>query len=171
MTERYCEGERFADLSFTEEAFEDCDFTDCVFVDCSFTKCELDHTTLNECKFVRCEITGLRSTHSSVQSLDFEDCRLNEIEWAPLMSNGAFPDPIHTLKECSLKYNTFTEMNFNRFDFSDGNEIVGSMFAKCEIFAAGSGESVGRFEDQAVVRRRENASTHHCPKRPADVSR
>ena len=83
MTERYCEGERFADLSFTEETFE--------------------------------------------------DCRLNEIEWAPLMSNGAFPDPIHTLKECSLKYNTFTEMNFNRFDFSDGNEIVGSMFAKCEM--------------------------------------
>ena len=54
MTERYCEGERFADLSFTEEAFE--------------------------------------------------DCHLQEIEWAPLMSNGAFPDPIHTLKECSLKY-------------------------------------------------------------------
>lgn len=49
MTERYCEGERFADLSFTEETFEDCDFTDCVFVDCSFTKCELDHTALNEC--------------------------------------------------------------------------------------------------------------------------
>ena len=83
MIECYCEGERFADLSFIEEAFE--------------------------------------------------DCRLNEIEWAPLMSNGAFPDPIHTLKECSLKYNTFTEMNFNRFDFSDGNEIVGSMFAKCEM--------------------------------------
>ena len=101
--------------------------------DGSFTKCELDHTTLNECKFVRCEITGLRSTHSSVQSLDFEDCRLQEIEWAPLLSNGAFPDPIHTMKDCSLKYNTFTEMNFNRFDFSDGNEIVGSMFAKCEM--------------------------------------
>ena len=28
MTERYCEGERFADLSFTEETFESCDFTD-----------------------------------------------------------------------------------------------------------------------------------------------
>ena len=105
MTERYCEGERFADLSFTEETFEDCDFTDCVFVDCSFTKCELDHTTLNECKFVRCEITGLRRPEG------------------------------------------------------------------CEIFPAGSGESVGRFEDQAVVRRRKNASTHHCPKRSADVSR
>lgn len=24
-------------------------------------------------------------------------------------------------------------MNFNRFNFSDGNEIVGSMFAKCEM--------------------------------------
>ena len=54
MTERDCEGERFADLSFTEDTFEDCDFTDCVFVDCSFTKCELDHTTLNECKFEMC---------------------------------------------------------------------------------------------------------------------
>ena len=132
-TERYCEGERLTGLSFAGEAFESCDFADCVFVDCSFSKCELDHTTLNECRFVRCEITGLRSVSSSVQSLDFEDCRLNEIEWAPLMSNGAFPDPIHTLKGCSLKYNTFTEMNFNRFDFSNGNEIVGSMFAKCEM--------------------------------------
>ena len=45
MTERYCEGERFADLSFTEETFE--------------------------------------------------DCRLNEVEWAPLMPSGAFLDPIH----------------------------------------------------------------------------
>lgn len=43
MMERYCEGERFSDLSFTEEAFESCDFTDCVFVDCTFAKCELDH--------------------------------------------------------------------------------------------------------------------------------
>ena len=74
-----------------------------------FTKCELDHTTLNECKFVRCEINRccaaliLRCSRWILR-----DCRLNEIEWAPLMSNGAFPDPIHTLKECSLKYNTFT---------------------------------------------------------------
>ena len=27
-------------------------------------------------------------------------------------------------------------MNFNRFDFSDGNEIVASMFAKCEMQSA-----------------------------------
>ena len=86
MTERYCEGERFTGLSFAGEAFESCDFADCVFVDCSFSKCELDHTTLNECRFVRCEITGLRSVSSSVQSLDFEDCRLQEIEWASLLS-------------------------------------------------------------------------------------
>lgn len=31
MTERYCEGERFADLSFTEEAFEDCHLKDAKF--------------------------------------------------------------------------------------------------------------------------------------------
>lgn len=62
MMERYCEGERFSDLSFTEEAFESCDFTDCVFVDCTFAKCELDHTTLTECRFVRCEIGAEQRT-------------------------------------------------------------------------------------------------------------
>ena len=137
MTERYCEGERFTGLLFAGKVFESCDFADC-----SFTKCGLDHTTLNECRFVRCEITGPRSVSSSVQSLDFEDCRLQEIEWAMLLSNGAFPDPIHTLKDCSLKYNIFTEMNFNRFDFSNGNEIVGSMFAKCEMQLANFKSSV-----------------------------
>ena len=29
MTDRDCEGEGFAGLSFTEETFEDCDFTAC----------------------------------------------------------------------------------------------------------------------------------------------
>ena len=96
MTERYCEGERFDDLSFTEEAFEDCDFTDCVFVDCSFTKCELDHTTLNECKFVRCEITGLRSTHSSVQSLDFEGSRLKDAKFS-------LPEAVNLLADLKIK--------------------------------------------------------------------
>ena len=96
MTERYCEGERFADLSFTEETFEDCDFTDCVFADCSFTKCELDHTTLNECKFVRCEITGLRSTHSSVQSLDFEGSRLKDAKFS-------LPEAVNLLADLKIK--------------------------------------------------------------------
>ena len=86
MIERYCEGERFADLSFTEEAFEDCDFTDC----------ELDHTMLNECKFVRCEITGLRSTHSSVQSLDFEDCRLKDAKFS-------LPEAVNLLADLKIK--------------------------------------------------------------------
>ena len=97
MTERYCEGERFTGLSFAGEAFESCDFADCVFVDCSFFQnCELDHTTLNECRFVRCEITGLRSVSSSVQSLDFEDCRLQEIEWASLLSKRRIPETLST---------------------------------------------------------------------------
>ena len=43
--------------------------------------------------------------------------------------------------------------------------------ADCCVFLCENGESAGRFEDQAVIRRRENASTHHCPKRSADVSR
>ena len=63
MTERCCEGERFADLSFTEETFEDFDFTDCVFVDCSFANANwiIHHAERVQIR-VWCEITGLRST-------------------------------------------------------------------------------------------------------------
>ena len=96
MTERYCEGERFADLSFAGEVFESCDFADCVFVDCSFTKCGLDHTTLNECKFVRCEITGLRSVSSSVQSLDFEGSRLKDAKFS-------LPEAVNLLADLKIK--------------------------------------------------------------------
>ncbi len=135
MTERYCEGERFEGLSFSGTSFEDCEFTDCVFVACNFFDCAIDCTTLTECRFVRCEINGLRSTNSSAQSLDFDCCRLQNIDWSPLLPTGAFAEPIHSFKSCSLKYNTFTDMNFNRFDFA-GNQIIGSMFAKCQLLSA-----------------------------------
>ena len=56
---------------------------------------------------------------------------------------------IHTLKECSLKYNTFTEMNFNRFNFSDGNEIVGSMFAG--IMIPDDGKTITNESDPTIL--------------------
>ena len=60
MKERYCEGERFADLSFVEETFEDCDFTDCVFVDCSFAKCDLRKADFRDAIGYKVDILGSR---------------------------------------------------------------------------------------------------------------
>ena len=52
-----------------------------------------------------------------------------------LQGDGSFADPIEKLQGCRLKYNTFTEMNFTKFNFA-GNEIQRSMFAKCNLVSA-----------------------------------
>ena len=49
--------------------------------------------------------------------------------------DGAFADPIESLRDCRLKYNTFTEMNLTKFKFS-GSVIQRSMFAKCNLVSA-----------------------------------
>ena len=72
---------------------------------------------------------------SRAKFTDFENCTLNNIDWMSLQGDGAFADPIESLRDCRLKYNTFTEMNFTKFNFA-GNEIQRSMFAKCNLVSA-----------------------------------
>lgn len=135
MRSEYREAERFERLTFTEETFYDCDFSDCTFIDCTFESCKLDHSVFTECQFVRCTITGLKTTMSRAKFTDFEDCALHNIEWMSLQGDGAFADPIDHVKNCRLKYNTFTEMNLKKFRFA-GNVIQRSMFAKCDLAGA-----------------------------------
>lgn len=128
MRAEYREGERFERLTFTGETFYDCDFSDCVFADCTFEDCKLDHSVLTECQFLRCTVTNLKTTMSRAKFTDFESCTLNNIDWMSLQGDGAFADPIESLRDCRLKYNTFTEMNLTKFKFA-GSVIQRSMFA------------------------------------------
>ena len=118
MRAEYREGERFERLTFTGETFYDCDFSDCVFADCTFEDCKLDHSVLTECQFLRCTVTNLKTTMSRAKFTDFENCTLNNIDWMSLQGDGAFADPIESLRDCRLKYNTFTEMNLTKFKFA-----------------------------------------------------
>ena len=135
MRAEYREGERFARLTFTGETFYDCDFSDCVFADCTFEDCKLDHSVLTECQFLRCTVTNLKTTMSRAKFTDFESRTLNNIDWMSQQGDGAFADPIESLRDCRLKYNTFTEMNLTKFKFA-GSVIQRSMFAKCDLVSA-----------------------------------
>ena len=135
MRAEYREGERFERLTFTGETFYDCDFSDCVFADCTFEDCKLDHSVLTECQFLRCTVTNLKTTMSRAKFTDFENCTLNNNDWMSLQGDGAFADPIESLRDCRLKYNTFTEMNLTKFKFA-GSVIQRSMFAKCNLVSA-----------------------------------
>ena len=75
------------------------------------------------------------STRSSSIFSVFQYCILNYIDCLSLQGDGSFADPIEKLQDCRLKYNTFTEMNLTKFNFT-GNEIPRSMFAKCNLVSA-----------------------------------
>ena len=96
---------------------------------------KLDHSVLTECQFLRCTVTNLKTTMSRAKFTDFENCTLNNIDWISLQGDGAFADPIESLRDCRLKYNTFTEMNLTKFKFA-GSVIQRSMFAKCNLVSA-----------------------------------
>ena len=133
MSERDFENETFEGLSCSSELFDDYRFIDCTFIDCLFEETELSGCILSGCTFEKCTVTKIKGSNSSqLQECKFVNCRLTGINWSELLPEGSFADPIETLQECRLKYNTFTDMNFRKFSFT-GNEITESMFAECEL--------------------------------------
>lgn len=133
MNEKDFENEVFESLSFTYEKFEDCRFSECTFKDCQFEEVELSECIFSDCTFENCTVTKPKaSLHTQLQDCRFIGCRLTEVNWSHMRPEGTFTDPIVALTDCFLKYNSFTEINFRKFDFS-GNEITESMFAECEL--------------------------------------
>ena len=133
MNDKDLENEVFENLSFTYEKFEDYRFSDCTFKGCLFEEVELLQCIFSDCTFENCIIIKPKaSLHSQLQDCRFIGCRLTEVNWSDMRPEGTFTDPIAVLTDCFLKYNSFTKINFRKFDFS-GNEITESMFAECQL--------------------------------------
>lgn len=133
MEELYYESERFENLKFTGEDFKDCRFADCEFVRCTFEDCSLTGCSLTGCSFDHCMIAGLRaSEYSQLQYAEFRGCSLVGIHWHELLPSARFVDPVRSLQDCRMKYNTFSHMNLKKFRFT-GNELTDSMFADCDL--------------------------------------
>lgn len=157
MFEKDFENETFENLTFTYEKFEDCRFSDCTFKDCLFEEAELSQCIFSDCTFINCTVTKLKaSLHSELKQCRFIGCRLTSINWSEVMPSEGFSDPIEALQDCCLKYNTFTEINFRKFDFS-GNEITESIFAECML-------SESRFKDCRLDR----TEFYRCDMQKAD---
>ena len=105
MEEKYYEAQVFKDLKISDEIFEG----------------------------YKCTVMSLEAeAHSRIQYVEFDRCNLIGVHWEELMPDGAFAEPIKGFYGCRLKYNTFSEMNLKKFDFT-GNEISDSMFADCRL--------------------------------------
>nr|WP_298079101.1 pentapeptide repeat-containing protein [uncultured Blautia sp.] len=133
MEEKYYEAQVFKDLKINDEIFEGYKFTDCEFENCVFESCRLLSCSFSGCSFIKCTVMSLEAeAHSRIQYVEFDRCNLIGVHWEELMPDGAFAEPIKGFYGCRLKYNTFSEMNLKKFDFT-GNEISDSMFADCRL--------------------------------------
>ena len=127
MRNQYFEGERFENISLSEEVIEGYEFVDCRFLNCSFEKCKVLQCSLSECRFESCSMTEISGQYSDARFLELDKCALVGIDWSAWKSSGRFGTAISRITDCKIKYNTFTEMAFPKFDFS------GSMFAKANL--------------------------------------
>ncbi len=133
MEEKYYEAQTFENLKFHGETFEGYKLVDCSFIGCSFEDCRLVRSLVSGCTFDKCAVTNLKAEgYAQIQYAEFANCRLVGINWQQLLPSGRFGEPIRKLQGCSLKYNTFAEMDFKKFDFSD-NEVSASIFAQCQL--------------------------------------
>ena len=129
------ENQRFEGLDLVEQSISYCEFTECEFVDCSFENVEVLSCTFLDCTFVNCRFIHVTGQRSMMRSSVFEDCTLTSIDWTHWVSGSAFYDPFTKLTRCKMKYNQFTSMNLNKFNFS-GCEILDSMFGECQLVSS-----------------------------------
>lgn len=133
MKENYYENEEFINLIFADETFEKYRFIDCKFFNCTIECCKLVKSVFSGCEFQQCRILNLKAeSNSQLQRAKFSECQLIGVNWNELSSVSKLGNSIKSLHNCRLKYNTFTAMNFKKFDFSM-NEITDSMFAECVL--------------------------------------
>lgn len=127
----YSEQITFQDVILEGETVSDREFTGCRFQNCVLERCKFIRCRFSDCVFSCCRVSELEFKDTILLDCEFEQCHLTGINWS-LLVGGGFMFPIALMKQCHLKYNYFTEMNFLKFNFSQ-NEILSSLFADCNL--------------------------------------
>ncbi len=133
MPENYYEEQVIKDQKYQDITKEQSKFWDCTFENCSFEDCTIIGCVFANCRFYKCNIISLTSKHSEVKNAIFQQCNFIGIHcWNELLPVGKYAHSIEKLERCYMKYNSFIEMPFRKFDFS-GNAIQESSFEKCDL--------------------------------------
>ncbi len=133
MQENYYEEQVIAEQKYQNITKEQSKFIDCTFKNCSFEDCKIIDCVFVNCTFYNCNIISLTSKHSEIKNVAFQKCNLIGIHcWNELLPAGKYACSIDKLEGCYMKYNSFIEIPFRKFDFS-GNIIQESIFEECDL--------------------------------------
>ncbi len=133
MQERYYEEQLVKDKKLQNITIEHCKFIDCIFENCTFEDCKVHRCVFVNCRFCSCRIISLTSQYSEAKNITFQNCSLVGIHcWNELLPDGKYAHFMDELKDCNIKYNSFLELSFRKFDFS-GSVIQESIFEECDL--------------------------------------
>lgn len=132
MQETYIEGQIITDKKFHKLTIEQCKFVDCDFENCVFEECKIIRCIFVNCRFYNCAVLTLSSKFSEVKNVILKKCNLIGIHWQELLPSGKYARSIDKLEDCYIKYNSFVEMSFIKFDFKS-NSIQESVFEQCNL--------------------------------------
>ena len=132
MEKRYIEGRIFAEKNFQQTVIENYEFADCDFENCKFEECKIIGCIFKSCRFDNCTVITLNSQHSEVKNVSLKNCNLIGVHWEELLPSGRYAYAMERMEKCYLKYNSFVDMSFVKFDFS-GNFIQESRFENCNL--------------------------------------
>lgn len=133
MQKNYYEEQVINGQKYQDRTIEQCKFIDCTFENCLFENCKITGCVFVNCKFYNCNVISLTSKNSELKNASFQKCNLIGIHcWNELLPAGNYIRAVDKLESCCMKYNSFIEMPFRKFDFS-GNIIQESVFEECNL--------------------------------------
>lgn len=132
LIQKYFEEQIFEDIKYIEETIEDYEFLECKFINCTFELCAVINCKFLDCVFENCNVISPRVNQLKMRHSEFIRCNLIGIHWRELLPGGRVLEPVRKFTECYLKYNSFVDMSFRKFDFSE-NAIQESTFEECNL--------------------------------------
>lgn len=128
----YYEGEVYDTLTLSDDTLSGGEFVDCLFQNCSFDDLLLLRCSFRECRFVGCTVSQIKTRGSELKFCEFEDCTVLGLNWALLKPEGPFGEPIEKIKNCRIRYGSFTNMNLKKFNFAQSS-LTHCTFADCDL--------------------------------------
>lgn len=129
------EFEQIDSLNLEDTVHEGVEYIECSFSKCEFINVNFKNCTFKNCVFQKCVFANAKFDFCTMYNGEFTDSMLIGINWNTLKSKLRGAEPIVKLSGNILKYNSFSQMSFRKFVFSN-NTFKECYFLECELMDA-----------------------------------
>ena len=117
----------FEDRNFNEQDLTRIDFYNCKFINCSFQFAKFQSSSFENCLFQNCNLALVSTIGTRFFDTTFLGSKLSGINWGEC--NGIFKADF---KDCLMENSFFTNMDLQRYEFSNSN-FKGSSFTHSNL--------------------------------------